>query len=169
MSPARDTQRSAVYAWERALPEWPGEELTLAGCQELVRRVWGAHLRSDAPLVTDGRARRRACYAPHNHQIRLPRWSRTSLVVLHETAHAILYASEAANAHAHHGPEFARLYLNLLYHYGGVDLSRARSAAVHLRPRRVYFARLDDVLALLPEEERQVAAVADETQGRLLF
>lgn len=169
MSPTRDSQRSALYAWERALPEWPGREMSLAGCQELVRRVWGDHLRSDAPLVTDGRGRRRACYAPHNHQIRLPRWSRTSMVVLHETAHAILFATDAPDDRAHHGPEFARLYLNLLYHYDGIDLSRARSAAIHLRPRRVYFARLDDVLALLPEEERREAPVADEQQGRLLF
>jgi hypothetical protein len=165
----RDSQRSAVYAWEKSLPEWPGEALSLAGCQELVRRVWGDHLHTDAPLVTDGRGRRRACYAPHNHQIRLPRWSRTSLVVLHEVAHAILFVSESPDSRAHHGPEFARLYLNFLHHYGDVDLSRARSRAVHQRPRRVYFARLADVLALLPEEERHTAEVADSEQGRLLF
>jgi hypothetical protein len=50
-----------------------------------------------------------------------------------------------------------------------VDLSRARSVAMHLRPRRVYFARLDDVLALLPEGQRHEAPVADAQQGRLLF
>ena len=167
MPPPRDGQRAALYAWERSLREWPGAALSLGGCQELVRTVWGDHLRSEAPLVTDGRGRRRACYTLPSHQIRLPRWSRTTLVVLHETAHGILCKTEARIAH--HGPEFARLYLNLLYRYGGVELSRARSLAVHQRPRRVYFARLDDVLALLPDEERRPAPVLSPSGEPLLF
>lgn len=142
---ARDTQRSAIYAWERRLPGWPGASLTLGECQAFVCHVWGDHMRGDAPLVTDGRGRRRACFVPELHQIRLPRSARTTLIVLHETAHAILWAHDAALAH--HGPEFARLYLTLLYGYAGMPLSRARSLAVHLRPRRVHFAGLDAVPA----------------------
>lgn len=99
MRPPRDGQRAAVYAWERSLPEWPGAALSLGGCQELVRAVWGDHLPSEAPLVTDGRGRRRACYAPTSHQIRLPRRSRTTLVVVHETAQGILCKTETRVAH----------------------------------------------------------------------
>lgn len=163
----RDSQRSAVYTWERRLPGWPGDGLTLAGCQQLVCRVWGEHLRSVAPRVTDGRGRRSACYAFSSHQIRLPRRARSRYVVLHEIAHGIL--GETDPGVADHGPEFARLYLSLLYRHAGVSLSRARSLAVHQRPRRVHFARLAEVPAPLPAGQRRPATVTDAAGEPLLF
>ncbi len=167
MSTSRDSQRSAVYAWERRLPGWPGECLTLGGCQQLLCEVWGEYLSSDAPLVTDGRGRRSACYAAEPHQVRLPRATRALFVVLHEAAHGILH--QAAPEAAHHGPEFARLYLNLLHRYAGIELSRARALATHQRPRQVHFAPLADVPALLPAERRGPARVATKKRGALLF
>lgn len=164
---ARDSQRSAIYAWERRLPGWPGGSLSLGECQALVCQVWGDHLSTDAPLVMDGRGRRRACFVPELHQIRLPRSARTVMIVLHETAHGMLWAHDPGLAH--HGPEFARLYLTLLYRYAGVQLSRARSLAVHLRPRRVHFAGLDTVPTRLPREQRGPARVYSPKPGRLLF
>lgn len=149
------------------MPGWPGSSLSLGECQALVCQVWGEHLPGDAPLVTDGRGRRRACFAPEVHQIRLPRSARNTFVALHETAHAILWAHDQALAH--HGPEFARLYLTLLYRHAGVPLSRARSVALHLRPRRVHFAGLDTVPARLPREQRRSAPVYSPRPGRLLF
>lgn len=135
---ARDSQRSAVYAWERALPSWPGTPLALLECQELVSLVWHEHMGPRPPRVTDGRARRTACYVYDDHEIRLPRWSRSEMVVLHEAAHAILWA--ALPEAAAHGPEYARLYLDLLARYAGVDPDVARWRGAHQRPRRVHFA-----------------------------
>ncbi|NKB86703.1 MAG: hypothetical protein GKS06_00580 [Acidobacteria bacterium] len=138
MGSARDSQRSAVYTWERKLPAWPGPPLSLPECQQLVARVWNDHLDAPAPHVTDGRSRRTACYVYDDHQIRLPRWSRSLMVVLHETAHAHLWAA-LPNA-AGHGPEYARLYLDLLERYAGVDPETARWRGSRQRPRRVRFA-----------------------------
>jgi len=134
----RDSQRSAVYTWERALPAWPGPPLSLFECQELVARVWHDHLEAPAPRLTDGRSRRTACYVYEDHEIRLPRWSRTVMVVLHEAAHAILWSSIPTAAG--HGPEYARLYLDMLERYAGVDADVARWRGSRQRPRRVAFA-----------------------------
>ena len=140
---ARDTQRSAVYAWERALPAWPGQALTLAQCAELVARVWHDHLDSPAPRVTDGRARRTACYVYDDHEIRLPRWSRTTMIVLHEVAHGVLWATQPTAAG--HGPEYARLYLEMLARYADVDVATAHWRGTRQRPRKVRFAPRDAV------------------------
>jgi len=110
----RDSQRSAVYTWERALPAWPGAPLSLFECQELVARVWHDHLEAPPPSVTDGRSRRTAC------------------------AHAILWAVLPGTAG--HGPEYARLYLDMLERYADVDPDVARWRGSHQRPRRVHFA-----------------------------
>ena len=142
----RDSQRSAVYAWERALPAWPGAALTLVECQEMVSRVWHDHLEASSPRVTDGRSRRTACYVYEDHEIRLPRWSRTAMVVLHEAAHAILWAVLPETAG--HGPEYARLYLDMLERYADVDPDIARWRGAHQRPRRVHFAPEGTVPAL---------------------
>jgi len=166
VSTARDSQRSALYAWERRLPGWPGEVLPLGACQETIRAVWGDYLRTAAPLVTDGRGRRSACYVPESHQIRLPRAARAVFVVLHETAHGIV--RQTIPTAAHHGPQFARLYLNLLHRYAGVGLSRARALATHQQPRQVHFAPLAAVPALLPTNRRRPAGVVARRDA-LLF
>lgn len=150
----RDSQRSAVYAWERALPAWPGAALTLVQCQEMVTRVWQDHLEASPPRVTDGRSRRTACYVYEDHEIRLPRWSRTAMVVLHETAHAIMWAVLPGTAG--HGPEYARLYLEVLERYADVDPEIALWRGTHQRPRRVHFAPQGTVPTLRPRAQLEL-------------
>ena len=133
------------------MPAWPGPALSLYDCQQLVARVWHDYLEAPPPLVTDGRARRTACYVYDDHEIRLPRWSRTEMVVLHETAHAILWA--ALPSAAGHGPEYARLYLDLLDYYAGVDPAVARWRGAHQRPRRVRFAPVSVVPTFRPRNQ----------------
>ena len=130
----RDSQRSAVYAWERQIPGWPFAPMDLAACAALVRDVW-ADYRPGAtpPIVSDGRGRRSACGS--RWEIKLPRWARTRGVVLHEIGHSLASMDR-------HGPVYARLYLDLLARYAGVDEADARRRAEALRPRRVAFAAL---------------------------
>lgn len=137
MSAARDSQRSAVYAWERQVArKYPAlkRELTLEQCREMVHRVWEDYFGSASkpPEILDGRGRRRACGG--RWSISLPRWSRSPYVVLHETAHAF-------GAHHQHGPNFARLYLELMNRYEGIPLGETRTLGVHQKPRRVRFAQ----------------------------
>ena len=139
MKQPRDSQRTAVYRWERGFATWPGDKLSLAECRELIWRVWSDHLDSEPPTIGDGRGRRSACYIFEDHQIRLPRWSRTEYVVLHEVAHGLVWAMLPRAAA--HGEEFARLYLDLLGRYAEIDVDLARAAGEQQRPRRVRFGQ----------------------------
>lgn len=126
MPQPRDSQRSKLYAAEDAAFDlgYNGfqsrDTLSLQECQAIVDKVWASKIirrkysratrYSLAPLVCDGRGRRRACYSPGRHVIKLPRWSRQKYIVLHEIAHALAYASDRA----FHGWEFCECYLHLV-------------------------------------------------------
>jgi len=136
----RDNQRSAVYKWERSLDAWPGEHLSLHECRWWVHRVWLDYIPGDPPpKIKDGRGRRSG-YG-NRYVIKLPREARYELYVLHEVAHAIVhYRDRLRRTCAGHGPEYARLVLDLYSRYKGVSLSEGRRLGVHQRPRRVRFA-----------------------------
>lgn len=138
-----DTQRAAVYAWERELPQWESRgDLSLDECRALVARVWADYRPGGTPPpIHDGRGRRKAAGASYG--LWLPRWSRSPMVVLHEAAHAL--HDDPDNWH---GPVFATLCLDLWARYvPGFDKAAARAAGVAARaagvaqrPRRVHFA-----------------------------
>ena len=152
-----DTQRSAVYAWERTLPQWDNHgTLSLDECEALVAKVWADYRPgSTPPPIGDGRGRRSAGGAPWG--IFLPRWSRSPMVVLHEAAHAMTLKDL-------HGPIFATLCLELWSRYvPGFDKVAARRAGIAQRPRRVHF----EAVAACPRPvSRTFTAWAQE--GRLL-
>lgn len=143
----RDSQRSAVYKWERAVVRSHVEAqpagakprydllatMELQDCEALVAEVFRDYRAIQSlPVVRDGRGAR---YARGSlYLISLPRWARTRPIVLHEIAHALEPAGPS------HGPCFARLLLDLLCRYAGVDKAKARALGVHQRPRRVRFA-----------------------------
>lgn len=148
----RDFQRSAVYAWETRLfgaPKASHEpSLTLPACRRLLARAWrgyvsqarnwGSHeARQMPPTVTDGRGRRRPCFNSedpfHGPCIKLPCHARRASQVLHETAHAIIWARGLEGKVASHGPEFVRLYMELLVHYGGFDPTYLKDALGKVR------------------------------------
>jgi len=137
----RDARRQRVYDWERAaVPGWQegewrpevvrryhdaqgqehvfrrqrcriADELPLAACALLVGRVWGDYRPGRTPpRVTPGDLARSATGS--RHRINLPRWSRQPPVVLHELTHSLL-----PNDVASHGPEFVRLFVELLVRY----------------------------------------------------
>jgi hypothetical protein len=114
----RDFQRGRVYRWE-ALHVFPhaGQRLSLAACRSLVEAAyrWREAPGDDPgwapPRVTDGRGRRHACGS--REVIKLPRWSRTRAVVLHECAHGM--------ADDQHGPRFVAVYVALLERFAGLE------------------------------------------------
>jgi hypothetical protein len=123
MSRARDTQRSRVYAAERAV-EWTDGHLTLEECRALARRIsTSAWFRrtfawsGPAIEVKDGRGCRRALGG--GSSITLPKWARQYWVVLHEIAHCVTPSRYAA-----HGPEFVDNLMRLIRHVLGVDAYR---------------------------------------------
>ena len=118
----RDFQRSRLYGWEgvHVLPRDP-TPLSLLACRELVATVFADRLGAGvpAPRVEDGRGRRHA--AGSREVIKLPRWARTRPIVLHECAHGL-----AADGH---GPDFARVYIDLLADFMAIDRSEMERTA----------------------------------------
>jgi len=141
MSNLRDSQRSAVYCWEDKIRKrWPANDLklTLKQCASLIIKVWDDYRPGqETPKLKDGRGRRRPCGS--RWEIKLPRWSRCQIVVLHEIAHSL------QQQQPWHGPEFARLFLELLVHYAGIPAREAKTMAMYQKPRRVRFAQAADV------------------------
>lgn len=131
-----DSQRSALYTWERSLPQYTAAgPMTLDECKALIAKVWADYRPgSIPPKVTDGRGTTWAKGA--SWRINLPRWARSPLVVLHEVAHGLSMTSDDW-----HGPVFATLCLELWGKYvPGFDKVAARKAGIAQRPRRVHFA-----------------------------
>lgn len=129
----RDSQRAKVYRWENDYLCGPRETLDLAACAALLERAWHNYWPGCPPQLRNGRGCR---HARGNHlEITLPCWARTERVVLHETTHALLYKLAAVSDH---GPEFVRLYIDLLarYHYPKVPkaalLASARAAKLKI-------------------------------------
>ena len=126
----RDSQRSKVYAAEHSvsskfrLTAWAGESYTdLVRVQGFVDAVtmsdlW-KELRTQAGRwshrVTVAAQRSGAGAMPERSTIYLSRDLRQEpMVVCHELAHLT-----TTDAHAWHGPEFARIYLRLVAHFMG--------------------------------------------------
>lgn len=113
----RDSQRSKLYAWEdAAMPHEGSPLMTIEECQALVNKVWRKYkfATGECPTVQAPKRRRgNGCYRPHLNVIILPKWTRMSWYVLHETAHAIGARGE------YHGPNFCRTYADLLCKFDG--------------------------------------------------
>ena len=128
----RDSQRAKVYRWEQSVIR-PNDKvrLTREECRELVERVFSDYnfygLEPELRFRGTSRTRATGCRA----YINLPPWAMITSVVLHEVAHA-LGDRRLVSAHAWHGPEFVRLYCELLSRY-----SEFGHAASGLRAERI--------------------------------
>lgn len=119
MTKERDYQKSRLYASEKVLEEHSHRLETL---QEMVaylakvmnsapiQRRYAPYLRSKL-LISDGRGRRNAC--GDVGRIRMPKWSRTAYIVLHEAAHSLARRKYGVNVSGH-GKEYAAIYLDLV-------------------------------------------------------
>jgi len=103
----RDTQRSKVYKWDGTLPH---KTLTLEEGKALVTRACRRYSKA-IPFIANGRGTRIA-YGSVT-RISLPKWARTDITILHEVAHSIVQ-KELRYSVAFHGPEFMRVFIELL-------------------------------------------------------
>jgi hypothetical protein len=120
--PARDTQRSRVYKWERSEFGWDTEQISLCECQRIINQEadWlGIE-------VSDGRGCRKALARISRKQIGLPVNMRKRWVVLHEIAHFLAHDSRWAA----HGSQFMQEYIRLLAKHYRRDLETLRDSAI---------------------------------------
>lgn len=135
----RDSQKSKLYAWENrecdALRYDHKHEcvptMEISEIKKLVTRVARDYGLSHRKVrVKDGRGRRAACYSANERAIKLPRWARREVVVLHELAHWLVQVMLYRQASiASHGKEFTGIFMELLRRYHSLDLSVMMQAA----------------------------------------
>lgn len=134
----RDSQRQAVYEWEKRAKCWEidAQKITPMSRKEiekLVHRLWTGYVGDDnVPKVSRCHGRRgRACYKTLAHEVIFPKWACQPGMLAHEVAHAILYKKAEGYIKTHdglrkivlaaHGPEFVRVYCELLVSLLGFD------------------------------------------------
>ena len=138
----RDSQKQKVYDWDAHFRK---DRLTLVQCQTLVNRACAAH--NVRPPKVQASYGSTAYYKPMLNTITLPPWAQNSATVLHEVSHAVIdkkfsrfpvKTEDAASfgeplklyqPPASHGPEFARVLLELLAYFGVAKVNEARKAA----------------------------------------
>lgn len=132
----RDSQRQRIYDMGSALPSGR-DGLSLTECAAVVFWAWQQYGMTGTPRIADGRRRRSAAYL-YDGTITLPRIMRNERIVLHEAAHSIIDKKIGRTSIAAHGPEFARVYTDLLVRRKLATASRVRAAA---KTHRVRIAR----------------------------
>lgn len=152
MSRARDSQRQRVYDAEKFLQDVGPRMETVAEIQAYVdhllssawfRRRWPRVARKGIE-VRDGRGRRRAVAETiwGVNLIRMPAWSRSKAVILHEVAHHCTDEAHGLRDVAAHGWQFAGTLLELVTHemddvYGMHLKDRYKAEKVRFKaPRR---------------------------------
>jgi hypothetical protein len=130
------------------------EEMTLDECSALIERVWAAYRPNVTrlPTVTPGHNARRA--TGWRDRIDLPRWARQPAVILHEVAHSlqppVRWVEGEPGEHlvpvAWHGPEFVRLYIELLVRYHVPARAMRGELLRSARVARIRVGRLQDCL-----------------------
>lgn len=140
----RDSQRSKVYKSERCLDSFNGGERyeKVADIERYLKKVvkqkwfqkrwpWVRFVQ-----VLPGQGRSSACGGVAWHRqpyMKLPKWARTKLVIMHELAHGL------TSRHAAHGREFCAVYLQLVHHYIGKEEAMLLKAA--FRKNRVKYTQ----------------------------
>ena len=140
----RDSQMSKVYAAERDHSLWHYDsqydniQQIQAWVDSICKSRWFKNRffryaidkkrmakygrRADGIKVLDGRGRRNACGSTRGY-IKLPVWSRSDLVILHEIAHVVTsrYTTNNRKLPAYHGRDFCANYLSLVRRFLGKE------------------------------------------------
>lgn len=171
MPKPRDNQKSRLYAAERAAQLEPSPlarrllvdtervpstgSITIEACQayldHLFQSAWFQRRWGRRSYKARHKAYGNATYSSGwTSYISLPPWARDEWVLLHEVAHGLTEHSDCA----HHGPEFAGVFLTLVEHRMG------KAAGASLREQ--YKAnRVRYNLSLVPKPTKTVRPVAD--------
>lgn len=118
-----DFQKSKCYAWQQQVVFSQDKfVLTLDQAQQLVDFVWANQGRANPPRVETTKSKR-WCYG-NRTKIRLNQHGFYTCVVLHELAHSLDFALDEKLLWKHHGhgPNFMKIYINLLVKYMKLDL-----------------------------------------------
>lgn len=173
MENERDSQRSKVYAAERATSMWGSERLeTVPEIEKwlksrlalvAIQRRYGQWINKRPIYVGDGHARHNA--GGDGRGIYMPTWSRTKLVILHELAHTIVwrrYGSQTAG----HGWQFCATYLDLVRFILGAEAGEELKAA--FKAGRVRYKEPRRHQAMTAEQKsnqaRHMAAMRDRRE-----
>lgn len=150
----RDSQRSKVYASDKCLDSF-GRLETIPQIEYFIGKLWKSERfkkeffeawRWGPPRVGDGRGRRRANGG--RHQIKMPVWSRTRGVVVHELAHTV-HIRQGWDG-AIHGWQYCSIYLRLVQILMGTEAHDALKAA--FKTNRVKFREPRKRRPLSPEQ-----------------
>ena len=120
-----DTQRQSSYRFERYLVQrtsGSGLDRPLSDWEaaEFVGIIWKAYFPDDAPPRVRFPPHGRIAWARGYVVISLPPWSRQPWTIYHEVAHSIIAKSGHRHEIESHGPEWVRLYFNILRDFGGI-------------------------------------------------
>lgn len=124
-----DKQRSRLYKAERTLPGFyatPSELASIEACQlyvnKILRKGWYKRNFGRRSVYVSS-VRNNADATASYGSIRLPRWARGHMVILHELAHAVNSKADR------HGPYFAGTYIYLVEQVLGEDRARELTEA----------------------------------------
>ena len=110
MKRARDSQRKKVYEFDACLPNSFREMLKLSECIHIIHGMHKRYGRMSDMIVKDGRGKNHA--AGGIRTIILPVLFRNVPTICHEYAHGMVDLRKPGCAA--HGPEFMRMYIELL-------------------------------------------------------
>jgi hypothetical protein len=133
--PARDAQRSRVYAWEdRVVGRGDSTVIPFAAAQGMVDAIWAdLDLRFPPKAEALPKQSRRLQADGSRLRIRLPE-SFPSWLLLHELAHALTSSHDGVSDG--HGPGFMGVYIRLLVRYARLPeaalLQSAKAAGIRV-------------------------------------
>jgi len=131
-----DAHAKAVYAAEDSLGQMGQEFSRIKDAQRYVDEVcasawWRQRFARLGAVEVRGNGEARDAYAK-NGKVHLPRWGRKQAVVLHEMAHLV----QPDNSKPH-GPEYLRLYCDMVGEFMGAQAALALAKALHERKLRI--------------------------------
>lgn len=156
MATQRDSQRSKVYAAEdaaftrNAAPTMKSLDEVEAYVKKVLGSAWFQKRYLICNVnVEDGRGRRNAYANALTNTIKMPKWSRSEWVILHEISHLVSSLNPA------HGWQFCENYLALVQHFLGKE--SADRLRREFKARRVKFTKPRAKRVLTAEQKARLA------------
>jgi hypothetical protein len=125
----RDSQKSKVYAWEKALLRRMGVHEDRPESVERMVFEMSRHLGISPPKVIIWPNTHRTGANANSVRIRFFGTKTEKWLVAHELAHTYIRRKFGPRAYAGHGPQFVDVYIYLLERFCGVPANLSRIAA----------------------------------------